>query len=86
MIITLVKTERTARVVSSSGIDLGAQPELEWYDRPQAVLWLLDGTGDDIKRAEAHAKKEGYSVFTFPTGTDDYWEQTKLIGGAACTR
>lgn len=49
----------------------------EWYPvfvpckRPVACVWLNDGNQSDLLKAKSHAKKEGYTVFTYPVSEPD---------------
>jgi hypothetical protein len=44
---------------------------MEACERPEACVWLNEGTEDDIVKAKAFAKTEGYRVMTFPVSEKD---------------
>lgn len=38
---------------------------------PRACVWLNQGTDDDLAKARAYARSEGYTVYTFKADTRD---------------
>jgi hypothetical protein len=46
-------------------------PEFESRWEGKAAVWLNRGTDEDVRKATAYARREGYSVFTFPLSEPD---------------
>ncbi len=52
--------------------------KLVFFQIPKALVWLNEGDADDLEKAKAHADKEGFSVFTYPTSEKDPIGKAKL--------
>ena len=55
--------------------DLGERPEMETVREGRACTWLVEGTSEDVAKAEAYAASptcsEGARVFVFAVGESD---------------
>ena len=53
-------------------IDLGVRVKMRTVQTPRAVVWLLNGTPEDVAKAEAWAATQpGHVVETWPVGIAD---------------
>lgn len=60
------------------------KPETEAAPQAVAMVWLNEGTREDLEAAQKFAKAEGYRVFCFPTSERDPLAVAKsnMMGGA----
>lgn len=67
MQIVLAKVEMTGLKATGRNImrDRNYFPEYVPAPETKACMWLNNGTAEDVKKAKAFAKTEGYMVFTF---------------------
>ncbi len=76
VIITVAWLEEVWRATESADsvrVDLGVRVKGEMIRTAYALVWLLNGTSDDVARAKAWASTQGSShvVETWPTTTED---------------
>lgn len=69
--IVLARTEEDYEVVRPGQSDIGIPAKTRVVLVPKALIWLRKGTAADVAKAEAHARSEGWRVFTYPTGERD---------------
>ena len=69
--IVLARTEEDYEVVRPGQSDIGIPAKTRVVLVPKALMWLRKGTSADVAKAEAHAKSEGWRVFTYPTSEKD---------------
>jgi hypothetical protein len=69
--IVLAKLEPEQVLVSDAGRDLGKRPIMDTLFRPVAMIWLLSGEDEDVRKATTYAQANGYTVLTFPTDEPD---------------
>jgi hypothetical protein len=75
--IVLGKLVTELEVTSTDGYDLGKRPKTREVKRPQTIMWLREGTYEDVLKAQAHAKSEDYKVFLYITSESDPLGQAK---------
>ena len=59
MQIVIAWTEKDFNVISTNGIDLGKAPEIEYYDKAKACMWLGKATEKDILAAQKYVDEDG---------------------------
>ena len=69
--IIIAWTEEGIVAVRERHTDLGERPALTLGMVAKTMLWLTEGTADDVASAERYAVAEGYRVFTFPMSEPD---------------
>lgn len=60
-------------------------PLMRWHKVPVALMWLNEGTGEDLAKAKEFAKGEEYEVFTYfnepdPIGKAKQDLEANLVG------
>ncbi|MFA5559931.1 MAG: hypothetical protein WDA59_10865 [Methanofastidiosum sp.] len=50
--------------------DLGEHHKYKEIKKPVSLMWLNNGTKEDIKKAKQYAEKEGYKIFTYNNEKD----------------
>jgi hypothetical protein len=59
--------------------DMNCFPEFIACEKAHSAMWLNDGTDEDVKKAEAYAKAQGYKVFAFTGEADPRGKAEKLV-------
>jgi hypothetical protein len=57
--------------------DMGERPIMKQVDKPVSMMWLNRGTQADVQGAQAYARTEGYTVFTYDTSEHDPLRRAK---------
>ena len=65
----------TGRMTRFDGVNYRPEYRTDWEGK--AAMWLRKGTEADIQKAKAHAAKEGWTVYTFPTSERQPLEKAK---------
>lgn len=73
MIITLARLEESTKANGEyryAGVG-NFQPLLDTTKKPVAMVYKSEANEEDLKRAKAFAKREGYQVYQFPDDEED---------------
>ena len=69
--IVLARLVDDIEVISTDGLDLGKRPKTRTVKRPEAMVWLLDGTPADAEKASRFADNTDFVVFTMAATESD---------------
>ena len=69
--IVVARIEQETIIVKEGQIDIGRPHVFGTRPKPVAMCWVNEGTNDDLEKANAWAKREGYRVFAYPTTEPD---------------
>lgn len=79
MQIVLARIEEDFRVKELRRADMGERPIMEAVPKPVACMWLNNGSDADVAKAQAYARAEGYTVFTYKGSRDPLTQAKKDV-------
>ena len=70
MQIVLARLDDDVEIVKLGRIDIGEPHKFRPIKRPVSLMWLNDGTAEDVAKAKSFATKNGYAVLCYEQTTD----------------
>lgn len=71
MIIVVAWTEEGREITKIGDQSLGEMHEFRAVRVPYACIWKNDGSEEDLEKAQVHAVKQGWTVYTFADSCAD---------------
>lgn len=73
IVMAWTETRREPIDIQATRVDLGERPTFVEVQRPLAVVWVRNGTDEDVAKCRCHADAQdnGALVFTYPASETD---------------